>query len=102
MKQHDIYKNVVTLDDFTDQGQAHITDSISRIFDGSDEVALAESSNGTAQIQVPSTIPTVNKPNVRQTIEYHLEASLRAHERIVLNQRVLWPEPRYEICIDFD
>lgn len=102
MKQHDTYNSAVTLDDFGDQRRAHLTDSIGAVFDESDEVVLTESPSGAAELRVPDTIPAVDKPDVRETIETHLEAPLDTYETVVLNKRVSWPDPRYEICVDFE
>lgn len=102
MKQHDTYNSAVTLDDFGDQGRARLTDSVGAVFDESDEVVLAESPGGAAELRVPDTIPAVDKPDVRETIETHLETPLDTYETVVLNKRVSWPNPRYEICVDFE
>ena len=102
MRDHHIYNLAATLDDIPEERQETLTESVRELFAASAEVRLAESQNGVAELQVPETISNSDKPDVRAVVESCVEYSLDSYEAIVLNQRVGWPEPRYQICVDFE
>ena len=102
MRDHNTYNLAATLDDIPEERRETLIKSIRELFAASAEVRLTESPNGVAELQVSETIPSSNKPDVRAVVESCVEYSLDSYEAIVLNQRVGWPEPRYEICVDFE
>ena len=102
MQEHDIYNLAATLDDIPEERRETLTESVGELFAAPAEVRLAESPNGVAELQVPETIPSSSKLDIKAVVESCVEYSLDSYEAIVLNQRVGWPEPRYEICVDFE
>lgn len=102
MRDHGIYNLAATLDDIPEERRETLTESIRELFAASAEVRLTESPNGTAELQVPEAISSSDKPDIKAVVESCVEYSLDSYEAIVLNQRVGWPEPRYEICVDFE
>ena len=102
MRDHDIYNLAATLDDVSEERREALTESVGELFAAPTEVRLTESPNRVAELQVPEAIPSSDKPDIRTVVESCVEYSLDSYEAIVLNQRVGWPNPRYEICVDFE
>ena len=102
MRDHGIYNLAATLDDIPEERRETLTESVGELFAAPTEVRLTESPNGVAELQVPEPVPSSDEPGARSVVESCVEYPLDSHEAIVLNQRVGWPEPRYEICVDFE
>ena len=102
MRDHGIYNLAATLDDIPEERRETLIESVGELFAAPAEVQLAESPSGVAELQVPETISSSDKPGVRSVVESCAEYSLDSYEAIVLNQRVGWPEPRYKTCVDFE
>ena len=97
-----IYNLAATPNDVPEERWETLTESVSELFAAPAEVWLTESPNGVAEMQVSETISSSDKPDIRAVVESCVEYSLDSHEAIVPNQWVDWPEPRYEICVDFE
>lgn len=102
MQDHGIYNLAATPDDIPEERRETLIESVGELFAASAEVRLAESPDGIAELQVPETIPSSDKPDIKAVVKSCVEYSLNSYEAVVLNQRVDWPEPRYEICVDFE
>ena len=102
MQDHGIYNLAVAPSDVPEERRETLTESVGELFAAPAEVRLTESPDGVAELQVPETISSSDKSDIKAVVESCVEYSLDSHEAIVLNQRVGWPEPRYEICVDFE
>ena len=87
--------------DFTAADEERIIEEV-RTFDTElSGVDIAESPDGVAELTTQDEIPGAVRDEVCALIEERLSSELRSVETIVLIQRVSWPEPKYQICIDF-
>ena len=100
MKQHDTYQRAVTPSDIPAAARDGLMEALQWYFDASVDVELGESPNGIAELRLSESVPTARRRDVVETVEDHVGADLSSVETVVLNQRVSWPEPRYELCID--
>ena len=62
---------------------------------------IAESPDGVAELIAQDEIPGAVQDKIYVLIGERLSSELRSVETIVPSQRVSWPEPKYQICIDF-
>jgi len=62
---------------------------------------IAESPDGVAELIAQDEISGAVQDKICALIGERLSSELRSVETIVPSQRVSWPEPKYQICIDF-
>jgi dsDNA-binding SOS-regulon protein len=101
MKDHETYQKAVTLADLPDETRTRLVEAVEGLLDDAVSVVLAESPNGVAELLLSDSIPAPRKGAVTVRVEAHLEDELAGAETVVLDQRVSWPAPRYELCIDY-
>ena len=99
--EHSTFHKAVDPTDFTAADEERIIEEV-RTFDTElSGVDIAESPDGAAELIAQDEIPGTVQNEVCALIEEQLSSELRSVETIVLIQRVSWPEPKYQICIDF-
>lgn len=101
MLDHATYQRAVELADIPADARAAIREAVGGHVESAAAVELAESPNGAAEVCLQEPITSAHKPAVTDAIERHIDYDLSRSERVVLDQRVGWPDPCYEICIDF-
>jgi uncharacterized membrane-anchored protein len=102
MKQHGTYQRAVTLSDLPEGAREALVASLDELFEDSVEVEVTESPNGIAELRLSEAVPAARRRHVLAAIRDHVGVELADVETVVLDQRVSWPEPRYEVCIDFE
>ena len=99
--EHSTFHKAVDPADFTAADEERIIEEV-RTFDTElSGIDIAESPDGAAELIAQDEIPGAVRDEVCTLIEERLSSELRSVETIVLIQRVSWPEPKYQICIDF-
>ena len=99
--EHSTFHKAVDPADFTAADEERIIEEV-RTFDTElSGIDIAESPDGAAELIAQDEIPGMVQNEVCALIEERLSSELRSVETIVLSQRVSWPEPKYQICIDF-
>ena len=100
-KEHSTFHKAVVPADFTAADEERIIEEVQTLGSGLSGVDIAESPDGVAELIAQGEIPGAVQNEVCALIEERLSSELRSVETIVLMQRVSWPEPKYQICIDF-
>jgi len=99
--EHDTFHKAVTPADFTAADEERIIEEIRTLDSRLVDVKMVESPGGVTELVTNSEIPSRLRPEVCDLIEEQLSSELRLVETVVLSQRVSWPNPKYQICIDF-
>ena len=99
--EHSTFHKAVDPADFTIADEERIIKEIRTLDSKLSGVNIAESPDGVAELIAQDEIPGAVRNEVCALIEERLSSELRSVETIVLIQRVSWPEPKYQICIDF-
>ena len=99
--EHSTFHKAVDPADFTIADEERIIKEIRTLDSKLSGVNIAESPDGVAELIAQNEIPSTVRNEVCALIEEQLSSELRSVETIVLSQRVSWPEPKYQICIDF-
>ena len=99
--EHSTFHKAVDPADFTAADEKRIIEEVQTFDTELSGVDIAESPDGVAELTTQDEIPGAVQDEVCAIIEERLSSELRSVETIVLIQRVSWPEPKYQICIDF-
>ena len=99
--EHNTFHKAVDPADFTAADEKRIIEEVRTLDSELSGVDIAESPDGAAELIAQDEIPGAVQDNICALIEERLSSELRSVETIVLSQRVSWPEPKYQICIDF-
>ena len=99
--EHSTFHKAVDPADFTAADEERIIEKVQTFDTELSGVEIAESPDGAAELIAQDEIPGAVQDEICALIEERLSSELRSVETIVLIQRVSWPEPKYQICIDF-
>ena len=99
--EHNTFHKAVDPADFTAADEKRIIEEVRTLDSELSGVDIAESPDGVAELIAQDEMSGAVQNEVCALIEERLSSELRSVETIVLSQRVSWPEPKYQICIDF-
>lgn len=99
MKQHETYKSVLMSEDLGEDHRESIVECAVSIFDDQTEIDVIETETDKLELKVPHRLRPTDKNELCRYIEDLVADRLTPDETIILDKRVSWPNPKYEICI---